>query len=200
MLHDGAATMSHGQKLGLCWGSAPGASLFALAGAAATAGLRWFSPTPGQVLEALALHSPAEIRRRLGDLGVRASVLDPLIRGVPGTPLPDAVEERMRWLFVPSQEECWRAAEAIEAPAINFTQFLGQGAARTALFAGLRAMAEANRAHGFASTIEFIPGSGIPDLLAAAELTAEADRLTAETAERAAALTAEAASITEATR
>ena len=84
----------------------------------------------------------------------------------------------MRWLFVPTQEECWRAAEAVGAPAINFTQFLGEAAGRDAVFAGLRAMAEANRAEGFASTIEFIPGTAVPDLPAGAELTAGADHFT----------------------
>lgn len=162
-----------GQQPGLCWGSAPGATLFQLAEAAAAAGLEWISPTPGQVLDELARGLvPADIRGALADLGVRVSVLDPLIRPVPGVPAPAAVEERMRWLFEPTQEQCWRAAEAVDAPAINFTQFLGQGVARAQLFEELVRLAEANRAQGFASTIEFIPGTGVPDLPAAAELTA----------------------------
>lgn len=162
-----------GQVAGLCWGSMPGATLFELAGAAAAAGLGWFSPLPSQVLDELAAGTgPAAIRARLGGLGVRVSVIDPLIRPVPGTPPPEAVEERMRALFEPDQEDAWRAAEATGAGTINFTHFLGGGVEREALFDGLRALAKGNRARGFASTIEFVPGTGIPDLPTAAALTA----------------------------
>ena len=162
---------ARGQILSLCWGSVPGGSLFDLAEAAAGVNIAAISVTPGQVLDALDAGTPAEARRRLDDLGVRVTSIDPLISPVPGTPPPHEVEPRKRALFEASQEDCWRAAEAVGAQTVNFTHFLGAPRSPDAMRDALTHLVGRNSAHGLASTFEFIPGTAVPDLAAAATLT-----------------------------
>jgi len=169
--------MRSGQRLGLCWGSVPGGTFLDVAQAASAAGLAVIAVTPGQVLDALAGHTPAELRRQLRDLGVRVGTIDPLIGPVPGTPSPADVEPRMRALFAAGQEEGWRAAEAVEARAINFTQFLGTPLPLDTMREALAGLAERNGARGFASSFEFIPGTSVPDLPSAAAVTRDAPGL-----------------------
>jgi len=167
-----------GQRLGLCWGSVPGGTLLDVAQAASAADLAVIAVTPGQVLAALAGRSAAELRRQLRDFGVRVGTIDPLIGPVPGTPPPAEVEQRMRALFEAGYEDGWRAAEAVEAKAINFTQFLGRPRPLASLSEALARLARQNAAHGFASTFEFIPGTSVPDLPSAAALVRDAPGLT----------------------
>jgi len=166
------------QRLGLCWGSVPGGTLLDIAQAASVAELSVIAVTPGQVADALVARSAVELCRRLDDLGVRVGVIDPLISPVPGTPLPADVEPRMRALFEASQEDCWRAAEAVGARTINLTHFLGVPQPRDAMREALARLAERNGAHGVASTFEFIPGTGVPDLPSAVVVTRDVPGLT----------------------
>jgi len=159
------------QRLGLCWGSVPGGTLLDIAQAASVAELSVIAVTPGQVADALVARSAVELCRRLDDLGVRVGVIDPLISPVPGTPLPADVEPRMRALFEASQEDSWRAAEAVGARTINLTHFLGVPQPLDAMREALARLAERNGAHGVASTFEFIPGTGVPDLPSAVVVT-----------------------------
>ena len=161
-----------GQRLALCWGSVEGGDLFDLAQAAARAGIVAIAVTPRHYLDqARAGLSDAQIRRRLGDLGVRVAVIDPLIAPMPGIPPLSAIAEPMRWLFEPGQADCWRAAAALEAEAINLTHFLGGPVEEAAIGERMARLAATNRAEGFATMIEFIPGTGVPDLITAARLT-----------------------------
>jgi len=166
-----------GQTLGLCWGSVPGGKLSDVAQAASAAGLTVIAVTPGQILDALTGQPAPILRRQLHDLGVRVGSIDPLIGPVPGTPPPADVEPRMRALFEADQEECWRAAEAVEARTINFTHFLGTPGPPDILREALEKLARRNSEHGIASTFEFIPGTGVPDLPSAAAVTRDIDDL-----------------------
>lgn len=170
--------MAPAQRLALCWGSVEGAGLFDLAGAASDAGIAAIAMTPRHYLEqAAAGISDAEIRRRLADLGVAVVMVDPLIAPMPGIPPIREIAEPMRWLFEPDCAACWRAAEALEAETINLTHFQGGPVAQEVIGAAVARLTEANRAHGFATTIEFIPGTGVPDLAAAARLVRAAPDL-----------------------
>ncbi len=167
-----------GQRLALCWGSVEGAGLFELAEAAAGAGIAAIAVTPRQYAnETEAGVSDAEMRRRLSDLGVGVSVIDPLIAPMPGVPALADIPAAMRWLFEPGCADCWRAAEALEAETINLTHFLGGPVCEAEIAAAMESLAEANRAHGVVTTIEFIPGTGVPDLTTAARLTRDVDDL-----------------------
>ena len=162
---------SKGQVPGLCWGSVQGATLLELAEVASAAGLVPLAVTPAQFADAVASGLTArDIRSRLDDLGVRVSVIDPLIRGLPGIPPAAEVLPAMRYLFEHDEEDCWRAAEALEAGTINMTHFLGRPVPVEQVRDALAEQAGRNHAHGFASTIEFIPGTMIPDLATAADM------------------------------
>ncbi len=170
---------SSGQRLALCWGSVEGSDLFDLAQAAAQGGIAAIAVTPRHYLDqARAGLSDAQMRRRLGDIGVRVAAIDPLIAPIPGIPPLAAIAEPMRWLFEPDQADTWRAAAALEAEAINLTHFLGGPVEEAAIADALARLAKTNRAEGFASTVEFIPGTGVPDLVAAARLTRDVADLT----------------------
>ena len=167
-----------GQRLSLCWGSVEGAGLIDLAVLASGAGMTAIAVTPRQHRElAEGGMAPADMRRRLTDLGIRVSVVDPLIEPIPGTPAPRDVPEAMRWLFEPDCEQVWRAAEELEAETINMTAFLGQPVPADRMRDALAELTARNADRGFASTIEFIPGTSIPDLPNAAALAVDAPGL-----------------------
>lgn len=171
-------TKKRGQPLGLCWGSVQHAGLFEMAEAASAAAMEPLAVTPGQFQDALAAGAKvADIRSRLSDLGVRVSVIDPLIAGLPGIPVASEAPIAMRRLFEFTEQDCWRAAEALHAETINMTHFLGQPVPIDHIRDALAAQAERNAAQGFASTIEFIPGTMIPDLATAGDMIAWAPHL-----------------------
>ncbi len=161
-----------GQSLALCWGTVEGGGLFDLAEVASGAGIAAIAVAPRQYLEqARAGVSDAEMRARLADLGVSVAVIDPLIAPMPGIPALDEIDPSMRWLFEADMAACWRAAEALGAGTINLTHFLGGPVAEEVLGEAIDRVAQANRAHGLETVIEFIPGTGVPDLPTAARLT-----------------------------
>jgi len=160
-----------GQTLGLCWGSVPGASVLEMARVAAANGMVALAVIVDQFASATC--GVAETRRELRRLGVRVAVIDPLIQPLPGAPaVADVAEPRLRRLVGISQADCWRVGEALEAAAINLTHFLGGPVELARMQDAVAGLAEANHARGFATTFEFIPGTGVPDLATAAALTA----------------------------
>lgn len=162
--------MKNSQMLGLCWGSVPGGSLTDIAEAAARNGFASITITPGHYLDALDGWTDRQIRQRLSDLRMRVSVIDPLIGALPGTPAADDVDPAMRRFFTYTEEECRRAAETTEAPTINLAHFLGQPTGIALLQDKVAEIAGRNHEAGFATTLEFIPGTGIPDLATAVEV------------------------------
>ncbi len=160
-----------GQTLGLCWGSVAGGGLLDVARVAAANGLHAISITPGQVFDLLESGMAAmEIRRRLADLGVKVTSVDPLIQPLPAIPSADEVDERFRPLLTYDCDMCWRAAEAVTAETINMVHFLGGPAEISHMQEIVAEAAEQSFRRGFTTTFEFLPGTAIPDLAAAAKL------------------------------
>lgn len=137
------------------------ASLVDLAAAAGAAGFSWITATPQQVARE-ALHS-ATLRARVEASGVGFSAIDGLCSALPGTPLYRKPGE-------PTLEECLTLAKALGAPLVNLVHI---GGGPTPLEALAGAFAEACRVasdRGIALAIEFLPGTGIPDLATCANV------------------------------
>lgn len=156
----------------MCWGTVDGGDLFDLARVAAGAGIPAITVAPRQYLDQVdAGLSDAQMRRHLADLGVTVAAIDPLIAPMPGLPPLRQIAPSMHWLFEPDARACWRAAEALGVNTINLTHFLGEPVSEEEIGAAMARIAEANRAHGCSTLIEFIPGTGVPDLVTAGRLT-----------------------------
>lgn len=161
-----------GQVLGLCWGSVPGAGLLDMARLASTNGMTALSIRPDQLGQPFPPEAKlAHIRARLPELGVRVAVVDPLIKVLPGIPAASKVDPPLRALLEFTPEDCWRAGEAVGAGAINLTHFLGEQVELARMEDEVAMLAEQNHVRGFATTFEFIPGTGVPDLVTAAKVT-----------------------------
>ena len=152
-------------RIGLCWGSVPGGTLIDIARTASGQGLAAITVTAGHFQAA-----GPDVRARLADLGVRVAVVDPLMQPLPGMPPIDEVPEAMRHFFTYDEDMCWRAAEALEAPTVNLAHFMGRPVERSRMVDTIGGLVRLGRAHGIELTIEFIPGTGIPDLATAHDL------------------------------
>jgi sugar phosphate isomerase/epimerase len=154
--------------IALCWGTLIGVPLEVLIEAAGAGGLAAITLT-ARMYEAsrAAGRSVAELRARLNANGVRVHAIDPLISVLPGTPRPDAVPLENRAYFEISEDDCYRAAEALEAETINLAHFGGTAVSEQAFIDCLGPLAERARRHGVRLTLEFLPESAIPDLAAA---------------------------------
>jgi sugar phosphate isomerase/epimerase len=164
------------RSLGLWWGTLEGAGLDALAAAAQAAGFAQISVSPPMYFAARAGGtSDAELRRGLADRGLRVAMIDPLIRGLPGSPLPEQVPRRFRATFERGADDCLAAAEALDARAINVAHYLGVPTPVAQLRDAVAALAE--RAAPLEIWVEFMPDGGIPDLATAAEIACGAGRV-----------------------
>jgi sugar phosphate isomerase/epimerase len=157
--------------LGLWWGSVEGAGLRELALAARGAGFERISVSPPMYFAARASGaSDAELRSALAAEGLAVAMIDPLIRGLPGSPLPDQVPRRFRPTFEHGEEDCCRAAEALGARALNLAHYLGAPVELAQLADAIGALCARASARGLDVWLEFMPDGGIPDLASAAAL------------------------------
>jgi sugar phosphate isomerase/epimerase len=155
---------------GLCWGSAPNAELLELAAAAAHHGFPEIAVTPGQYLRAGL--PDADIRARLAALGVSVGVIDALMSPLPGIPHPEDVREEWREPFGYSVDDCLAAGVGLGARTVNMAHFLGTPAPLDDMAGAVRLVAAAAQERALQVTLEFIPGTGIPDLPVAIDIAA----------------------------
>jgi sugar phosphate isomerase/epimerase len=117
----------------------------------------------------------AELRDRFGRHGVRIAVVDPLTTWLPDTRIPDGLPADDPAVVALDAEEMFDLADAVGADAITVV----------ALFNGLvdpevgarafRALCERAAERALTLALEFIPGTGIPDLARAFEIVRRAD-------------------------
>jgi sugar phosphate isomerase/epimerase len=158
----------------LCWGSAPNAELVELAAAAARHGFPEIAVTPGQYLRAGA--PDADIRRRLAAWDVSVGVIDALMSPLPGAPRPADVRPEWREPFGYSVEDCMAAAAGLGARTLNMAHFLGTPAPLDDMAEAVRLVAAAAAERGLRVALEFIPGTGIPDLPTALDIATRTGR------------------------
>src|SRR5579864_3112332 len=103
-----------------------------------------------------------ELRRRMDERGVRVSYVDGLITALPGTPPPAP--------GAASEDDCFRIATALGAAAVNVVHIDGAPTPLDDLAAALGPLCERAAARRLRVVVEFLPGTGIPDLPTALEL------------------------------
>lgn len=112
----------------------------------------------------------AALRRKLTDAGVRVTMIDCLIKGLPGiAPLETLAPAMLERLPIdalrPLDEELvMRSAEALEAPWVNVSHFLGHAVPHEEMAEAIgRACRRAAKA-GLGIALEFNPDTGLPDI------------------------------------
>jgi len=160
------------KPLALCWGTVIGAPLETLIEAAGAAGLPRITLTARMYQASRARHaSDAALRALLRGAALQVHAIDPLISALPGTPRPADVPAENRAYFEISEDDCYRAAEALDAETINLAHFGGGAVSEQAFIDCLGGLAQRARRHGVRLTLEFLPESAIPDLGHAQRLT-----------------------------
>jgi sugar phosphate isomerase/epimerase len=160
------------KPLALCWGTVIGAPLETLIEAASSAELPAVTLTARMYEESRARHgSDAALRTLLRAAQVEVHAIDPLIGALPGTPCPADVPAANRGYFEISEDDCYRAAEALDAETINLAHFGGGAVSEQAFIDCLGGIAQRARRRGVRLTLEFLPESAIPDLAHALRLT-----------------------------
>jgi sugar phosphate isomerase/epimerase len=140
--------------LELCCMSMRRADLVELADAAAGAGYRHITTTTW-LFEGAPLNG-ADLRRRIDDAGVSVSMIDGLTSALPGAP-PAGPERK-------SFEECAEIAHLLGADCLNLVHIGGVPTPTDELGDAFAKVCEKAEAEGLRLVIEFLPGTGIPDL------------------------------------
>jgi sugar phosphate isomerase/epimerase len=160
-------------QLELCWGTLERASLIELLGAADRAGYGSVTVTPRSYLR-LPPRDASAVRSFLADRPLRVNAVDAILGGLPGSPQPEGVEPRFRAGFEYSSAQCFDVAGHLDAGVVNVAHFLGAAVGLTALSDAIAGLAVEARSRGLRLTVEFIPGTGIPNLAAAHHIAAAA--------------------------
>jgi sugar phosphate isomerase/epimerase len=136
-----------------------------LATAAAAAGFDAVTTTPDLYVRSGG--DTADLRARITDAGVRVTFVDGLCTALPGTPPATPGDGSYRTPHEATLDDCIRIALATGADGINLVHIGGAATPVPALSeAFARACARAGE-DGIRLTIEFLPGTGIPDFATA---------------------------------
>jgi sugar phosphate isomerase/epimerase len=161
---------------GLWWGTLEGAPFSELVAAASGAGFAEISITPAMYFAAREQgRTDVDLRAELDGCGIAVAVVDPLIAGLPGSLTPDDVGPRFRSTFEHGEQDCYRVAEAVGAPAINVAHYLGAPTATEPLAEAIGGIAARAATRGIDVLVEFMPEGSIPDLATAAAIVAAID-------------------------
>jgi len=141
--------------------------------AAAAGGFRALTLYPEDVrrarAEGLAL---ADLGRMLADHGLVLADLDPLLRWLPGEPIPPG-------FAAATESEFYEIADALGARSLNVAQGFGRHADLDRAAEALAGVCDRAREHGLLVTLEYLPWSGIPDTRAALAIVERTGRANA---------------------
>jgi sugar phosphate isomerase/epimerase len=152
--------------IGLCWGTINQANLIEVIEAAARHGFPTIDIAPNLYDDAIAAgHDAAGLRRRLADAGTRVSVIDGVSTGMRGLPTT-AIPFRGRTMERYDAAGCIRIAEAIGATTLNVSHYSGSPTPLEVIAEDAAKASRLAAQSGLTVALEFIPGSGIPDLAA----------------------------------
>lgn len=142
------------RALELCCMSMRRANLVELADAAAGAGYRYITTTTW-LFEGAPLGGK-DLRKRIDDAGVQVSMIDGLTSALPGAPPPGPERK--------SFEECAEIAHLLGAGCLNLVHIGGVPTPIEELGDAFAKVCEKAAGEGLNLVIEFLPGTGIPDL------------------------------------
>lgn len=151
--------------LALCWGTVGAKTVPDLVEAAAAAGFTGVTVQP-----AMGAADLGAAECSLADHGLRAAYVDPLLTALPGSAKPHEVAPEHRRFFAHGEADCFRVAEAVGAERVNVAHFLGSAVPVTAMTEAFGHLCERAGRQGLRLALEFIPGTGIPDLATALEI------------------------------
>ncbi len=152
----------------LCWGTVAQASLVELVQAASAHQFHGVTATP--LLYRRNRHdgmSDTAVRHLLADAGIRVTVIDALVAGLPGSPRAADVPPEYRASFEVTESDCFQAAEALGADTINVAHFLGRPVPIADLVEVIGGIGARAHRRGLRLALEFMPETGIPDLATA---------------------------------
>jgi sugar phosphate isomerase/epimerase len=147
------------------------AGLIELIETAARHGFTRISARPYAFAEALEEgFTEKSLRQRLKDAGVKVMLIDGLNRGLPGVPSPDTIDSALRSVYPPdvfnppSEDICFRAAEYLEAPAVNLIHHRGSPLPQDQLAEAVGKICGRAKARGLRIALEFVPNTGFASL------------------------------------
>jgi len=163
-------------ELELCTGTVRQAGLVELIEVAGRAGFSAITTNPTQYAGAGA--DDATLRQMMADAGVRVTNIDGMGSVLPGIPVGAAIERYrdfhgrdVRRTFTTPEDAFYRTADALGGDSVNLVHFAGDPSTSEALLVDRLGEASARAdAHGLRIALEFLPGTGIPDLVTAARL------------------------------
>ena len=166
-------------SIGLCWGTVRQASLLEFIDVAAMHGFPTITVPPAVFELCLASGTTvASLRRRLTDAGIRVTVIDALTRDLPGSPSIDEIPAIWRDNWKYGLDDLIRMAEALEAPTINVTHYLGKPVTPPDMAQALAGLAERAGRHGLRLSLEFVPETSLASVAATARSCSSAGRPT----------------------
>jgi sugar phosphate isomerase/epimerase len=153
--------------VGLCWGTSMNATLPELIDTAGRHGFGTLAITPPSYRKWRA-KGGERMAELLKAAGTRVTVIDPLMAGLPGAPRAADVPEQFREGFLHDEAYCYEVALASGATIVNIAHFLGAKDTPVAQLAeGVGKITERAARQGLKIALEFIPDTGMPDLLTA---------------------------------
>lgn len=157
--------------IGLCWGSVRQASLLELIDVAAIYGFPTITVPPHIFDLCLASGTTiASLRKRLAEAAVRITVVDALTRDLPGAPSLDELPAIWRKNWTYGLDHLIRMAEAVDAPTINVTHFLGKPVEASEMAQAIAGLAERAGRHGLQLSLEFMPDTSLATAADAAKI------------------------------
>jgi sugar phosphate isomerase/epimerase len=164
MVHDLGSVTAH-PRMELCWGTLGLTSFQDLVNAAAHAGFSAVT-VPSSLCGAMVRDQRRlrALREQMADVGVVITTVDPLVRGLPGIRGRDAMPAEYRTLLDSTAADCADFAAALGATTVNIAHVTGESIPLAQLCEAMGGFAAALGARGVRGAIEFIPGTGIPDL------------------------------------
>jgi sugar phosphate isomerase/epimerase len=110
------------------------------------------------------------LRCKLTAADIEVTMIDALTNVLPGVPSPESLDPATRAVMPPDvlypvdEETVLRAAEVMGASIINLTHYLGMPTPTHQLAEAVAAICRRARDRGLSVALEFIPGTGLPDL------------------------------------
>ena len=142
--------------VGMCWLTLPKAGFVELIELSARFGFPTVALGPALVHERIAAgDTPAMLRKRIADAGVRIAYIDAIVSGLPGLAPPTPPSD---------PASCLEAAEMLEAPMVNVAHYRGEPVGFDELADGVGALCREAARRGLTVGLEPIAGSGFPDL------------------------------------
>jgi sugar phosphate isomerase/epimerase len=152
--------------VGLCWGTIHQANLEQTIELAARYGFPTLQIPPDILLK----HGDAGvIRRRLRDAGVQVRLIDAITAGIPGM-RTEPVVFRGREMPRHDATACLEVANALEAPLVNISHYLGSPVPLEQMAEGVASVCRMAAVQGVTIVLEFVPDSGIRTIGEAARI------------------------------